>query len=150
MIKNQWDEGMGLVSQVIVPASANRSMNRSLLHNTSTAAFGSSNSERFPSQIWERHNESIGPGTYNPQAFSTIKDQSIIKPSFSKLGYGNGFISSNERFKEEDIITPFWNLGPGKYESQSSFQVKKLNRKAIGFNSTTTQHNSALSVNSSN
>ena len=79
------------------------------------SAFGSSGHERFPSQPRTSNPESIGPGTYDPQTFLTIQNQSLIKPSFSKLGYGNGFISSNEWFKEDDFIAPKL-PGPGKYE----------------------------------
>ena len=81
--------------------------------------FGS-NSERFkgifskPPQI---DGELPGPGSYLSEA--NLNYMMKKSDSFSRKGFGNGFISKFNRFKQADLSMHSYFPGPGQYSAST-------------------------------
>ena len=58
-----------------------------------------------------------GPGTYIDPKKITGSSMKLVSESFSKKGYGNGFISTSDRFRIENYY-PYQIPGPGTYTQE--------------------------------
>lgn len=82
-----------------------------------------------------------GPGAYavpGSGATTLIKNGTVDGglTSLSKKGYGNGFASKSDRFKDDPMAT-FFQPGPGKYNCGAQMTSKTSHqREAVPFNST--------------
>eukprot|EP00826_Nyctotherus_ovalis_P042104 TRINITY_DN4298_c0_g1_i4.p1 TRINITY_DN4298_c0_g1~~TRINITY_DN4298_c0_g1_i4.p1 ORF type:complete len:399 (-),score=55.55 TRINITY_DN4298_c0_g1_i4:103-1299(-) len=76
--------------------------------------FGS-NGFRFTVQA----SENPGPGAYIDPTKNAHSSMRLISDSFSKKGYGNGFVSACERFRIENYY-PYQVPGPGAYKPLAS------------------------------
>ncbi len=74
--------------------------------------FGS-NAFRFS----ESHSEVPGPGTYLDPSKLVASSLRLVSDSYSRKGYGNGFISQRERFRIENYL-PYQVPGPGSYRNE--------------------------------
>lgn len=83
-----------------------------LFEKSRISGFGSTNSRFCHSDFFE--NPVPGPGNYESM---TCNDLINMNPSFSKKGYGGGFISENERGLGSSMGFVNKGPGPGAYES---------------------------------
>ena len=93
-------------------------------NNATKKGFGS-NGFRFTAQV----SENPGPGTYIDPVNSSHSSLKLSSDSYSRKGYGNGFISSSDRFKI-DNYQPYQIPGPGAYKQPQLVPV--TNKKTIG------------------
>jgi len=94
--------------------------------NSNKKGFGS-NGFRFTVQA----SENPGPGAYiDPATHCSMR---LVSDSYSKKGYGNGFISTSERFCIENYY-PYQIPGPGTYKPLAPI----TNLKPLGFSSGST------------
>ena len=79
--------------------------------------FGS-NSERFTDALSRLSTDKEpGPGSYLQEYDTNF----MLKKSesFSRKGYGNGFISKHDRFKDNSLWYSKYQPGPGSYEAST-------------------------------
>jgi hypothetical protein len=89
-----------------------------------------STSERFNTYFIEATDpENPGPGTYNfKSTFSTAG-----KTSFSSKGFGNGFLSKEGRFIDENkLYYEKYKPGPGEYNNNKNSLVNEVKNSLIG------------------
>ncbi len=79
-------------------------------NNATKKGFGS-NGFRFTTQI----SENPGPGSYIDPINQSHSSLRLTSDSFSRKGYGNGFISTSDRFRIENY-QPYQVPGPGSYK----------------------------------
>ena len=93
--------------------------------NSSKKGFGS-NGFRFTSQV----SENPGPGAYIDPVKTSVNSFKQASDSYSRKGYGNGFISTSQRFRI-DNYHPYQVPGPGSYKYRQA-STSELHTKAVG------------------
>lgn len=96
------------------------------IFNKTTRGF-SSQSERFDKLLYKDSYKNIGPGSYNIDKLNTIKKNTSMIDNISfnnSKGFGNGFISSSERFNYDNLLKSKYTPGPGDYSVLSNINNK--------------------------
>jgi len=93
-------------------------------NNITKKGFGS-NGFRFTAQV----SENPGPGSYIDPINRVNSSMRLTSDSFSRKGYGNGFISTSDRFRIENY-QPYQIPGPGAYKAPQLVPV--TGKRSIG------------------
>lgn len=79
---------------------------------------GSPSGKGFGSNTYRFNSSNIdspGPGSYVDPKKTSVASLRLSCDSYSKKGYGNGFISKNDRFRIDNYL-PYQTPGPGSYK----------------------------------